>query len=106
MPGEYIGNDSASASALRNRKGWRQLDQDIQAGKVPAVACWKLAEAETDSMSERQLAAKRHLAEAGFHHGGTPPLGWMAGPRATDEYGRSGVSEIVCEPQLVRFSGG
>ena len=140
--GEYIDNDSASASALRNRKGWRQLNQDIQAGKVPAVAFWKLdrtnriasqciewigqcqragvylvshqdsdqelntatagaklitgikallAEVETDSMSERQLAAKRHLAEAGFHHGGTPPLGWMAGPRITDEHGRSGV---------------
>lgn len=140
--GEYIDNDSASASAAKNRKGWRQLNQDIQAGTVPAVAFWKLdrtnriaakciewigqcqrsgvylvshqdsadelntatagaklvtgikallAEVETDSMSERQLASKRHLAEAGFHHGGTPPLGWMAGPRVVDEFGRSGV---------------
>jgi site-specific DNA recombinase len=140
--GEYIDNDSASSSAAKNRKGWRQLNQDIQARKVPAVAFWKLdrtnriaakciewigecqragvylvshqdsadelntatagaklvtgikallAEVETDSMSERQLAAKRHLAEAGFHHGGTVPLGWMAGPRVVDEFGRSGV---------------
>lgn len=139
--GEYIDNDSASTSAAKNRKAWRQLNQDIQAGKVPAVAFWKLdrtnriaakciewigqcqrsgvylvshqdsadelntatagaklvtgikallAEVETDSMSERQLASKRHLAEAGFHHGGTPPLGWMAGPRVVDEFGRSG----------------
>ena len=154
--GEYIDNDSASASALRNRKGWRQLNQDIQAGKVPAVAFWKLdrtnritsqciewigqcqragvylvshqdsdqelntatagaklitgikallAEVEIDSMSERQLAAKRHLAEAGFHHGGTPPLGWMAGPRTTDQHGRSGVRLVpypVEHPALKR----
>ena len=143
--GEYIDNDSASSSAARTRKGWRQLNQDIQAGRVHAVAFWKLdrtnriaakciewigscqragvylashqdsdselntatagaklvtgikallAEVETDSMSERQLAAKRHLAEAGFHHGGTTPLGWMAGPRVVDEYGRTGVRLI------------
>lgn len=42
MLGENIDNDSASASELRYRKGWRQLNQDIQAGKVPAVAFWKL----------------------------------------------------------------
>ncbi len=140
--GEYIDNDSASASALRNRKGWRQLNQDIHDGKVSAVAFWKLdrtnrvaakciewigqcqqagvylvshqdsadelntatagaklitgikallAEVETDSMSERQLAAKRHLAEAGFHHGGMVPLGWVSGPRMVDAHGRSGV---------------
>lgn len=143
--GEYIDNDSASSSAERSRKGWRQLNQDIKAGRVPAVAFWKLdrtnriasqciewigtcqqagvylvshqdsadelntatagaklvtgikallAEVETDSMSERQLASKRHLAEAGFHHGGTVPLGWMAGPRITDEFGRTGVRLI------------
>ena len=64
-----------------------------------------LAEVETDSMSERQLAAKRHLAEAGFHHGGTPPLGWLAGTRITDEYGRSGVRLVsypVEHPALKR----
>ena len=154
--GEYIDNDSASASAVRNRKGWRQLNQDIQAGKVEAVAFWKLdrtnrvaskciewigqcqkagvylvshqdsdqelntatagaklitgikalmAEVETDSMSERQLAAKRHLAEAGFHHGGRPPLGWIPGPRVTDEQGRTGVRLVphpVEHPALKR----
>lgn len=50
-----------------------------------------LAEVETDSMSERQLASKRHLAEAGFYHGGKLPLGWKAGPRVTDELGRTGI---------------
>lgn len=140
--GEYIDNDSASTSAARTRKGWRQLNQDIVAGVVPALAFWKLdrtnriaskimewiaqcqhagvylvshqdtedelntatagaklvtgikallAEVETDSMSERQLASKRHLAEAGFSHGGMRPLGWMAGPRVVDEFGRTGV---------------
>jgi len=146
--GEYIDNDSASASAARTRKGWRQLNQDIRAGRVQAVAFWKLdrtnrvaakciewiggcqqagvylvshqdtaeelntatagaklvtgikallAEVESDTMSERQLASKRHLAEAGFHHGGTAPLGWMAGPRVVDEFGRSGV-RLVAHP--------
>ncbi|EFK54598.1 resolvase, N-terminal domain protein [Corynebacterium genitalium ATCC 33030] len=140
--GEYIDNDSASKSAARTRKGWRQLNQDIKAEKVPALAFWKLdrtnriaaktiewiaqcqqagvylvshqdsadelntatagaklvtgikallAEVETDAMSERQLASKRHLAEAGFIHGGTLPFGWQAGPRVVDEFGRSGV---------------
>lgn len=140
--GEYIDNDSASSSAVRTRKAWRQLNSDIRSGSLKAVAFWKLdrtnrvasqciewigecqrsgvylvshqdsaeelntatagaklvtgikallAEVETDSMSERQLAAKRHLAEAGFHHGGTTPFGWRPGPRVTDELGRSGV---------------
>ncbi|WP_244302854.1 recombinase family protein [Leucobacter coleopterorum] len=53
-----------------------------------------LAEVETDSMSERQLASKRHLAEAGFYHGGKLPLGWTAGPRVTDEFGRTGIRLI------------
>lgn len=143
--GEYIDNDSASSSAVKTRKGWRQLNADIESGKVKAVAFWKLdrtnriaskciewiatcqrgnvtlrshqdspdelntatagaklvtgikallAEVETDSMSERQLASKRHLAEAGFHHGGMRPFGWMPGPRVTDEFGRTGVRLI------------
>lgn len=143
--GEYIDNDSASTSAARTRKGWRQLNQDIRAEKVPALAFWKLdrtnriaaktiewiaqcqqagvylvshqdsadelntatagaklvtgikallAEVETDAMSERQLASKRHLAEAGFSHGGTVPFGWKAGPRVNDEFGRSGIRLI------------
>jgi site-specific DNA recombinase len=143
--GEYIDNDSASSSAVKTRKGWRQLNADISAEKVKAVAFWKLdrtnriaakciewiadcqragvqlrshqdstdelntatagaklitgikallAEVETDSMSERQLAAKRHLAEAGFHHGGMTPFGWIAGPRVTDAFGRTGIRLI------------
>lgn len=140
--GEYVDNDSASSSAVKTRKGWRQLNADIRAEKIRAVAFWKLdrtnriasqciewigdcqragvqlrshqdstdelntatagaklvtgikallAEVETDSMSERQLASKRHLAEAGFHHGGTPPFGWVPGPRVTDATGRTGI---------------
>ena len=140
--GEYVDNDSASASAGRSRRGWRALNGDIDAGTVTAVAFWKLdrtnriaarciewighcqsrnvelvshqdaseelntatagaklvtgikallAEVETDTMSERQRAAKAHAAEAGFHHGGTRPFGWVPGPREVDELGRSGV---------------
>ncbi len=140
--GEFIDNDSASSSAARSRKGWKQLNEGIASGTVKAIAFWKLdrtnriatkciewiaecqrasvylvshqdsaeelntatagakivtgikallAEVETDSMSERQLAAKRHLAEAGFHHGGTRPFGWQPGPRVTDEFGRTGI---------------
>ncbi|MEO6712833.1 MAG: recombinase family protein [Mycobacteriales bacterium] len=149
--GEYIDNDSASSSAIRTRKGWHALNTDIEAGRVRAVAFWKLdrtnrvaakciewigtcqargvelvshqdssdelntatagaklmtgikallAEVETDTMSERQKAAKRHCAEAGFHHGGTRPFGWVPGPRVTDEFGRSGVRLI---PQPIEF---
>ncbi|WP_197683338.1 recombinase family protein [Jiangella alkaliphila] len=149
--GEYIDNDSASKSAVRSRKGWRRLNDDIRAGVVRAVAFWKLdrtsriatkclewigecqsrgvylishqdsadelnsasagaklvtgvkallAEVETDTMSERQLAAKQHLAEAGFFHGGTVPLGWMRGPRVTDRFGRTGVRLV---PHPVEF---
>lgn len=143
--GEYIDNDSASSAAIKTRKGWRQLNADIKAEKIGAVAFWKLdrtnriasqciewigdcqragvqlrshqdstdelntatagaklvtgikallAEVETDSMSERQLASKRHLAEAGFHHGGMRPFGWMQGPRVTDAMGRTGIRLI------------
>lgn len=150
--GEYVDNDSASASAVRTRKGWHALNSDIDAGQVTAVAFWKLdrtnrvasrciewigqcqsrsvelvshqdasdelntatagaklvtgikallAEVETDTMSERQRAAKAHAAEAGFHHGGTRPFGWMPGPRETDPLGRSGVRLV---PHPVEFA--
>lgn len=139
--GEYVDNDSASASAARTRRGWHLLNQAIESNEVKAVAFWKLdrtnrdaaqiliwlarcrqlgvtlvsnqdaaaelntaagsakiavgvkalfAEVETDTMSERQLNSKRHLAEAGFHHGGQVPFGWTVGPRVTDQHGRSG----------------
>jgi site-specific DNA recombinase len=150
--GEYVDNDSASASAVRSRKGWHALNADIEAGVVTAVAFWKLdrtnrvaarciewiaqcqrrgvalvshqdasdelntatagaklvtgikallAEVETDTMSERQRAAKAHAAEAGFNHGGTRPFGWMSGPRETDALGRSGVRLV---PHPVEFA--
>lgn len=40
--GEYIDNDSASASAVKTRRGWRALNSDIESGAVRAVAFWKL----------------------------------------------------------------
>jgi len=146
--GEYVDNDSASASAARNRKGWHALNAAIDGGQVTAVGFWKLdrtnriaarciewiaqcqarrvmlvshqdsseelntatagaklvagikallAEVETDTMSERQRGAKRHAAEAGFHHGGTCPFGWTPGPREVDEMGRRGV-RLVAHP--------
>ena len=49
-----------------------------------------IAEAETDNMSARQYAAKRHAAEAGFNHGGTVPFGCILGPKSVDGLGRSG----------------
>lgn len=139
--GEYVDNDSASASAARTRRGWAKLNEAIDAGQVTAVAFWKLdrtgrvayqvlewlgrcrsrgvrlvshedsaeelnsagangkivsgikalfAEIEADTMSVRQCAAKAHLAEAGFMHGGSIPFGWQPGPRVTDELGRTG----------------
>ncbi|TXN29768.1 recombinase family protein [Lacisediminihabitans profunda] len=56
-----------------------------------------LAEAETDTMSERQRAAKRHAAPAGFMNGGRPPFGWQPGPRIVDAVGRSG-RRLVPDP--------
>jgi len=139
--GEYVDNDSASASAVRSRTGWQALNNSIADGTVTAVAFWKLdrtnriaskiiewlatcrksgvtlvshedssaelneasasakllvgikslfAEIETDTMSDRQKAAKRHAAEAGFNHGGTVPFGWRLGDRVSDAYGRTG----------------
>ncbi len=151
ITGEYVDNDSASASAVRAREGWRALNEAIVGGAVTAVAFWKLdrtnriaakiiewlgecrargvvllshedasaelneasasakliigikslfAEIETDTMSTRQKAAKRHAAEAGFHHGGTVPFGWQIGDRATDQHGRSGIRLV---PQPTEF---
>ncbi|WP_454138142.1 recombinase family protein [Microbacterium paulum] len=41
-------------------------------------------------MSERQRAAKRHAAQAGFINGGRPPFGWQPGLRVADSAGRTG----------------
>ena len=40
--GEYVDNDSASASAVRSRAGWQALNKSIADGTVTAVAFWKL----------------------------------------------------------------
>ncbi|MFC8797036.1 recombinase family protein [Promicromonospora sp. NPDC057138] len=83
--GVYLVSHQDSADELNTATAGAKLVTGLKA---------LLAEVETDSMSERQLAAKRHLAEAGFHHGGAVPLGWMAGPRVTDDFGRTGVRLI------------
>ena len=36
--GEYIDNDSASSSAVKTRKGWRQLNIDIKDGKIVGLS--------------------------------------------------------------------
>ena len=51
-------------------------------------------------MSARQLAAKRHAAEAGFNHGGMIPFGYVKGFRETDEHGRTGTR---LEPHPIEF---
>jgi DNA invertase Pin-like site-specific DNA recombinase len=40
--GEYVDNDSASKTAVRTRRGWHQLQGEIDDGTVKAVAIWKL----------------------------------------------------------------
>lgn len=149
--GEFVDNDSASVSAIRERAGWKALNEAIAAKEVRAVGFWKLdrtnriatqiigwlagcrsagvelvshqdsdeelneasanaklltgikalfAEIETDTMSVRQKAAHRHLAEAGFFNGGNPPFGFTPGARVTDDFGRTGVR---LEPHPVEF---
>lgn len=80
--GVYLVSHQDSAEELNTATAGAKLATGIKA---------LLAEVETDAMSERQLASKHHLAEAGFYHGGTRPLGWKRGPRVVDELGRSGV---------------
>ncbi|WP_027140633.1 MULTISPECIES: recombinase family protein [Pseudofrankia] len=40
--GEYVDNDSGSASAARNRKGWHALNTAIDADQATAVGFWRL----------------------------------------------------------------
>lgn len=67
-----------------------ELNSVTAAAKLSTGVKALLAEAETDTMSERQRAAKRHAAQAGFINGGRRPFGWQPGPRVTDHAGRTG----------------
>ncbi|MFC8796892.1 recombinase family protein [Promicromonospora sp. NPDC057138] len=67
-----------------------ELNSVTAAAKLSTGVKALLAEAETDTMSERQRAAKRHAAQAGFTNGGPRPFGWQPGPRVVDGAGRTG----------------
>lgn len=67
-----------------------ELNSVTAAAKLSTGIKALLAEAETDTMSERQRAAKRHAAQAGFTNGGPRPFGWQPGPRVVDGSGRTG----------------
>ncbi|WP_246136699.1 recombinase family protein [Leekyejoonella antrihumi] len=67
-----------------------ELNSASANGKIVSGIKALFAEIETDTMSIRQLDSKKHLAEAGFIHGGTVPFGWAPGEHVTDEQGRTG----------------
>lgn len=75
---------------LSHQDSTEELNSVTAAAKLSTGVKALLAEAETDTMSERQRAAKRHAAQAGFINGGRPPFGWQPGPRVADSAGRSG----------------
>lgn len=75
---------------LSHQDSTEELNSVTAAAKLSTGVKALLAEAETDTMSERQRAAKRHAAQAGFINGGSRPFGWQPGPRATDSAGRTG----------------
>lgn len=75
---------------LSHQDSQEELNSVSSAAKLSTGVKALLAEAETDTMSERQKAAKRQAAEAGFTNGGPRPFGWEPGPRVVDEAGRSG----------------
>lgn len=63
--GEYIDNDSASASAVRTRRGWHALNHDIDAGAIRAVAFWKLDR--TNRIAVQIIAWLGHCRNLGVH---------------------------------------
>lgn len=75
---------------LSHQDSTEELNSVTAAAKLSTGVKALLAEAETDTMSERQRAAKRHAAQAGFINGGRRPFGWQPGPRVTDNAGRTG----------------
>lgn len=77
-----------------------ELNKASAGGKLLTGIKALLAEVETDTMSARQLAAKRHAAEAGFNHGGMIPFGYVKGPQETDTHGRTGTR---LQPHPIEF---
>lgn len=75
---------------LSHQDSTEELNSVSGAAKLSIGVKALLAEAETDTMSERQRAAKRHAVLAGFTNGGRRPFGWQPGPRSTDSAGRTG----------------
>ena len=75
---------------LSHQDSTEELNSVTAAAKLSTGVKALLAEAETETMSERQRAAKRHAAQAGFINGGRRPFGWQPGPRVTDSAGRTG----------------
>ncbi|WP_205881406.1 recombinase family protein [Leucobacter coleopterorum] len=75
---------------LSHQDSTEELNSVTAAAKLSTGVKALLAEAETDTMSERQRAAKRHAAQAGFINGGRRPFGWHPGPRVSDSAGRTG----------------
>lgn len=75
---------------LSHQDSTDELNSVTAAAKLSTGVKALLAEAETDTMSERQRAAKRHAAQAGFINGGRRPFGWQPGQRVTDSAGRTG----------------
>lgn len=75
---------------LSHQDSTEELNSVTAAAKLSTGVKALLAEAETDTMSERQRAAKRHAAQAGFINGGRRPFGWQPGPRVIDHAGRTG----------------
>ncbi|XPP25641.1 MAG: recombinase family protein [Leucobacter sp.] len=75
---------------LSHQDSTEELNSVTAAAKLSTGVKALLAEAETDTMSERQRAAKRHAAQAGFINGGRRPFGWQPGPRVTGSAGRTG----------------
>lgn len=98
---EWIaGCQSRRVELVSHQDGAAELNSATAGAKLVTGIKALMAEVETDTMSERQRTAKQHAAEAGFHHGGTRPFGWMSGPRETDEHGRVGVRLV---PHPVEF---
>lgn len=87
---------------LSHQDSTEELNSVTAAAKLSTGVKALLAEAETDTMSERQRAAKRHAAQAGFINGGRRPFGWQTGSRVTDGVGRTGGR---LEPHPVEHQG-
>jgi site-specific DNA recombinase len=75
----------------------KELNEARGYAKLIRVVKLLLGEIEADTASDRQLAAKAHLAENAFFHGGQRPFGFQPGPRITLSNGRMG-TVLVAHP--------